>query len=206
MADGMIPEERLNKEIEKRKALETQGAELRAKVAQLEAGMKAHEAQAGVLDGLRSELGQARSALDSANRTNSAHMAMMEAGVKDSGVRDYMIFQHQQHKTQAGDNAATWGDWWEGQVTAKPEVLRPFLSPPTQAEPAAPAHAEPAPSAAHPHTPASAPTTNNGAQTTPPPPPDYVPGSIANMSLSDFRANRESIVASVNGNPWNGSS
>jgi len=204
MTDGMIPEERLNKEIEKRKALETQGAELRAKVAQLEAGMQAHEAQAGVLDGLRSELGQARSALDSANRTNSAHVSMMEAGVKDSGVRDYMIFQHQQHKTQAGDNAATWGDWWDGQVTAKPEVLRPFLSPPAQPQQAAPAEAAPTPAPAY--TPAPTPTTNNGAQTTPPPPPDYVPGSISGMNLADFRANKESLVASINGNPWSGSS
>jgi hypothetical protein len=204
MTDGMIPEERLNKEIEKRKALETQGAELRAKVAQLEAGMQAHEAQAGALDGLRSELGQARSALDSANRTNSAHVSMMEAGVKDSGVRDYMIFQHQQHKTQAGDNAATWGDWWDGQVTAKPEVLRPFLSPPAQPQQAAPAEAAPTPAPAY--TPAPTPTTNNGAQTTPPPPPDYVPGSISGMSMADFRANKEGLIASINGGPWNGSS
>ena len=188
----MIPEERFKAEVEKRKAAEAQRKTLTEQLAELQASIKAttkerdqFAAQVEGIGDLRAELDKARADLTNSNNTSTAHISMLEAGVTKSSVRDFALFQHQQHVKAEGEKAQAWGDWWE----ANREGMIADLAP---GQPAAPAPEV----AAQPAAPAQ-PMANNGAQPTPPAPQTYTPGQYAQMSTADWNANKADILASL---------
>ena len=202
MTDAMIPEERFQKEVERRKTAEEQRKALTEQVAELTTQIKTASkerdqfaAQVEGIGDLRSELEKARAELTANSTTSSAHISMLEAGVSKQSVRDLALFQHQQHVKAEGDSAQAWGDWWEGN---RAELLADFQPAAAQAPVQEQAPAEPQAQQA-PGRPQ--PQVNNGAQPTPAPAQNYVPGSISNMSLDDFKANKAAILSDISG-PW----
>jgi hypothetical protein len=194
MSEGMIPEERLKAEVEKRKAAEAQRKTLTEQLSEVQSQIKAltkerdqFAAQVEGVGDLRSELETARADLASGTATSTAHISMLEAGVTKGSVRDFALFQHQQHVKAEGDKAKPWGDWWE----ANREGMIADLAPQPTAEPTA----EAAPEAARP----AQPMTNNGAQPSPAPAQTYTPGMYATMSPADWSANKDQILASLKG-------
>ena len=116
----MIPEERFKAEVEKRKAAEAQRKTLTEQLAELQTSIKAttkerdqFAAQVEGIGDLRAELDKARTDLTNSNSTSTAHISMLEAGVTKGSVRDFALFQHQQHVKAEGEKAQAWGDWWE---------------------------------------------------------------------------------------------
>ena len=191
----MIPEERFKAEVEKRKAAEAQRKTLTEQLAEVQAQIKTltkerdqFGAQVEGIADLRAEVEslRAKSATDTA--TSTAHISMLEAGVTKSSVRDFALFQHQQHVKAEGDKAQAWGDWWD----SNREGLLADLAPATAIEPAPQAQAAPEP----PPAPAQ-PMANNGAQPTPPAPQSYTPGQYAQMTDADWKANKAEILASL---------
>jgi len=188
----MIPEERFKAEVEKRKAAEAQRKTLTEQLAEVQAQVKTltkerdqFGAQVEGIGDLRAELDKARADLTSSNTTSAAHISMLEAGVTKGSVRDFALFQHQQHVKAEGDKAQAWGDWWE----ANRETMIADLAPGQPAAPAPEVAAQPAPPAQ--------PMANNGAQPTPPAPQTYTPGQYAQMSSADWAANKADILASL---------
>jgi len=208
MSEGMIPEERFKTEVEKRKTAEDQRKALTEQVAELSSKLKSatkerdqFAAQVEGIGDLRSELETARGEIATTSSTSAAHIAMLEAGVRSQSVREFMLYQHNQHKAAEGDKAKQWGDWWTGQLEAPPEVLQAHLAgTPT---PAAEQPAQAAAPAAQQQPARPQPAANNGAQPAPPPAQRYAPGSIASMSTAEFKANRDQILADL-GNTWSG--
>ncbi len=191
----MIPEERFKAEVEKRKAAEAQRKTLTEQLAEVQAQVKTltkerdqFGAQVEGIADLRAEVEslRAKSATDAA--TSAAHISMLEAGVSKSSVRDFALFQHQQHVKAEGDKAQVWGDWWE----ANREAMIADLAPGQPAAPAPEVAAQPAPPA-----PPAQPLANNGAQPPPPAPQTYTPGMYAQMSPADWAANKADILASL---------
>ena len=188
----MIPEERFKAEVEKRKAAEAQRKTLTEQLAELQTSIKAttkerdqFAAQVEGIGDLRAELDKARTDLTSSNSTSTAHISMLEAGVTKGSVRDFALFQHQQHVKAEGEKAQAWGDWWESNREGMIADLAP-------GQPAAPT-----PDAAvQPSAPAQ-PMANNGAQPTPPAPQTYTPGQYAQMSTADWNANKADILANL---------
>jgi len=196
--EGMIPEERFQKEVERRKAAEEGRKTLTEQVTELQSTLKAatkerdqFAAQVEGIADIRTELEETRASLATANYTNGAQVSMLEAGVAKSSVRDFMLFQHEQHKRAEGDKAKPWDEWW---AASKDELLADFRPPAEATATEAEATSEPAPQRPQPQ-------ANNGAQPTPAPSQGYVPGSISGMSIDDFRANKERILADIS-NPW----
>ena len=194
MTDATIPEERFKAEVEKRKAAEAQRKTLTEQLSEVQAQIKTltkerdqFSAQVEGIGDLRAELETARADLASGSATSTAHISMLEAGVTKGSVRDFALFQHQQHVKAEGDKAKPWGDWWE----ANREGMIADLAP-QQAAAAEPA--EPAPVAAP-----AQPMANNGAQPTPPAPQTYTPGMYANMSAAEWAANKAQVLADLKG-------
>lgn len=188
----MIPEERFKAEVEKRKAAEAQRKTLTEQLAELQASIKAttkerdqFAAQVEGIGDLRAELDKARTDLTNSNSTSTAHISMLEAGVTKGSVRDFALFQHQQHVKAEGEKAQAWGDWWE----ANREGMIADLAPGQAAAPAPEVAAQPAAPAQ--------PMANNGAQPTPPAPQTYTPGQYAQMTTADWNANKADILASL---------
>jgi len=194
MSDGMIPEERLKAEVEKRKAAEAQRKTLTEQLSEVQSQIKTltkerdqFAAQVEGIGDLRSELETARADLASGSATSTAHISMLEAGVTKGSVRDFALFQHQQHVKAEGDKAKPWGDWWE----ANREGMIADLAPQPTAEAAPEVAAGPARPAQ--------PQANNGAQPPPPAPQTYTPGMYSSMSSADWSANKDQILASLKG-------
>jgi len=188
----MIPEERFKAEVEKRKAAEAQRKTLTEQLAELQASIKAttkerdqFAAQVEGIGDLRAELDKARTDLTNSNSTSTAHISMLEAGVTKGSVRDFALFQHQQHVKAEGEKAQAWGEWWE----ANREGMIADLAPGQAAAPAPEVAAQPAAPAQ--------PMANNGAQPTPPAPQTYTPGQYAQMSAADWSAQKADILASL---------
>ena len=204
MTDATIPEERFQKEVERRKAAEEQRKALTEQVAdlttQIKAASKERDQFAAQVEGigdLRAELERARSDLGSERHTSQAHVSMLEAGVSRQRIRDFVIHEHAKHQEAEGDKAKQWGDWWDANRT---ELLADF-QPQTAAAPAPEqAATEPATESAAAPVPAH-PQANNGAQPVPAPAQNYVPGSISGLSLDDWTANKAELLAGVT-MPW----
>jgi len=192
VSDSMIPEERFKAEVDKRKAAEAQRKTLTEQLSEVQAQIKTltkerdqFSAQVEGIGDLRSELETARADLASGTATSTAHISMLEAGVTKGSVRDFALFQHQQHVKAEGDKAKPWGDWWE----ANREGMIADLAPQPTAEAAPAVTVEPARPAQ--------PQANNGAQPPPPAPQTYTPGMYSNMSSTDWAANKDQILASL---------
>jgi hypothetical protein len=195
MTDATIPEERFKAEVEKRKAAEAQRKTLTEQLSEVQAQIKTltkerdqFGAQVEGIGDLRAELETARTDLASGSATSTAHIAMLEAGVTKGSVRDFALFQHQQHVKAEGDKAKPWGDWWEGNREGMIADLAPQQA--TATEPAPPAQ---------PAAPAAQPMANNGAQPTPPAPQNYTPGMYATMSSADWTAQKAQILSDLKG-------
>jgi len=194
MTDATIPEERFKAEVEKRKAAEAQRKTLTEQLSDVQAQIKTltkerdqFSAQVEGIGDLRAELDTARADLASGSATSTAHISMLEAGVTKGSVRDFALFQHQQHVKAEGDKAKPWGDWWEANREGMIADLTPQQAAAT--EPAEPAQvAAPA-----------QPMANNGAQPTPPAPQNYTPGMYANMNAEEWKANKAQVLADLKG-------
>lgn len=195
MTDATIPEERFKAEVEKRKAAEAQRKTLTEQLSDVQAQIKTltkerdqFSAQVEGIGDLRAELETARTDLASGSATSTAHIAMLEAGVTKGSVRDFALFQHQQHVKAEGDKAKPWGDWWESNREGMIADLAPQQAAAT--EPAEPAQVAAAP---------AQPMANNGAQPSPPAPQNYTPGMYANMNDADWKASKAEALASLKG-------
>lgn len=183
----MIPEERFKAEIEKRKQIADQLAAAKAQVEALTQERDQFGAQVEGISAIRAELQAARSDLVSGTATSAAHISMLEAGVTKGSVRDFALFQHQQHVQSEGDRAQPWGDWWEANRAGMIADLAPQPTAATAQEVAAEPARPPQPMA------------NNGAQPPPPAPQTYTPGMYANMSSTDWAAQKDQILSDLKG-------
>ena len=193
-----IPISRLNQEIERRKALEAQLGELRAKA-------KGLEEASGTIDSYRKQVETLQSDLASVRSRSEAMLGMAEAGVTDSSVRDFLFYKFE---SQDAEGREDWGGWWQGELSSPSAVLRPFVeptsgppaqqpapqieaSPAESAEPAAEPGAAAAPDAPSPAEPSGAtvrPNVNGGAAPQPLPGPAFAPGELARMASADPKA------------------
>jgi len=197
MDEETIPKARLDAEIAKRKAAEEQIGALQAQLTEAQAtaasaAKEAEQAKSHIerASKLEADLESLRGELDKTRAQGQAHAAMLEAGVTDASVRDYMLHVHSQ---QPEGEAKEWGDWWESQIKEPPGVLRPYVRTGEGEDRAAGGPPPPAPPA-----PGSG-SGNRGAAPPPKPPSEIAPGSVAKMSREEFAARKADLIASVKG-------
>jgi len=171
-----IPIERLNKEIEKRRAAEAKGAEFSSQLEAMRAELAGLQARAEKGAELAAQLAAVQQQAEQTSARHSSVVSLLQAGVTDESVRGYLLHQFEQQG--AAEGGQEWGAWWEAQRADPSAVLRPFLHDPerhTEAPPApavvdtppSPAEHVTAPAA---HTPAPAapvPVANGGARPAP---------------------------------------
>lgn len=170
-----IPKPRFDAVLARAKEAEAALATLQAEHKALTKSSKAWQRDAEIAAELRTERDTLQAQVGKQAATNQAHMDMLTAGVTDPEVRDYAWHRF----GQQGEDGKPWDKWWSNQQAEPSAVLRPFLAPEQQSQPAAVAEA---PQVAHaPEASPAAPTSNNGARPTPPAPESYTPGSIASL-------------------------
>lgn len=175
--------------------LKTDLTEARAQAAAAAKEAAGWKAQAEQLPTLQQQITQANERIAALGADKDAHLALVDAGVTDSSVRDYTLHLYGKDRAAAGDKAPAFADWLTGVKAKPPPVLAPFLSPAQAAAPATPG----APAA--PTAPPAPPGVRTEAGTRPPPTPPspYTPGSVANMSREEFRAQRPQLVEGLRG-------
>ncbi len=210
MADtDMIPKARLDAEIQKRKDAEARASSLQEQLTTVQTDLKTtarerdgFKAQAEGVPGLQEQVAALQSKLDTTGDQSAAHIAMLEAGVRDASVRDYLLFQYDRHRSEAGEKAQEWSGWWAKTVEEPPAVLATTLADGASA----PVSAETAPTAVDGKTPApeaatTAPPPVSGEQAgvrpTPTPPSPWSPGSIARMGRDEWAQQKDELLAGL---------
>jgi len=171
-----IPIERLNKEIEKRRAAEAKGAEFAAQLEALRAEAQTWQAKADKGAEVAAQLAAVQAQAEKQTQRHGSIVSLLESGINDPSVRDFVLHRFDQQAAAA--DGQEWGAWWDSQRTDPSAVLRPFLQDPErhreqahapkQGGPAeAPQSAPEAPQPATPPTPA--PVANGGARPSPTP-------------------------------------
>jgi len=173
-----IPIERLNKEIEKRRAAEAKGAEFSSQLEAMRAELAGLQAKAEKGAELAAQLAAVQQQAEQTSARHSSVVSLLQAGVTDESVRGYLLHQFEQQG--AAEGGQEWGAWWEVQRADPSAVLRPFLrdperhteAPPTPAAvdtPPSPAEHAAAPAAHTPAPVAPVPVANGGARPAPTP-------------------------------------
>lgn len=191
-----IPKARLDAEIAKRKDAETRAASLQTQLTEaLAVGASMTQerdnlkTQTEGMTDLQAKIESMQAELDTTKANGAAHRAMLEAGLKDSSVRDFTMHQFKAHQQEAGDEAKDFGAWWEGQVSEPSSILKPFLNAPVAAVEAAP-EAAPAPKPA-------VLTGERGIQAPPSVPAPYAPGAVSGMTKEQFQANKAELLKGI---------
>lgn len=174
--------DKLKAEKDRASSLQEQLTEAKAAAAAAAKDAGNLKAQADGVPALQEQIATLRADLERTRNEGAATAAMLEAGVNDGSVRDYMLHLHGKHRAEAGDKAQAFGDWFAAQAAAPPAVLAPFVKPADPAAPKAPQQ----------------PRTETGARPAPVPPSPYTPGSVASMQQADFKARRAELVAEAN--------
>jgi hypothetical protein len=151
--------------------------------------LSAFKAQASVAEKLATEMQALKSQLDGRDAAHQREMAFMQAGLGDPSVREvFGLHFDRQAGTEAGvKNPAEWLAAMKAKPESVPAVLAALLPRDATKTPAAPQ----APAAQWLPTPSGA-----GVRSAPAAGPAYTADQIANMSLADFSANYQAIVAS----------
>jgi hypothetical protein len=169
-ASSAIPYERFQAVNEQRK-------EAQAEIAQLKQQLADVQKQAGAADALFSQLEVVNKTLQTERETWNQERSLMSAGLLDKEARDLAVWSYSRIE---GDDKPPLNDWLEG-MKADPEkvpaYLAPYLGGKQEQKPTAP----PMPDTNRGAVPS---TMENGA---------YQKGSIASMSIEEYKAQREKI-------------
>lgn len=169
--------------------------EARAQAAAAAKEAAGYKAQVEQIPTLQQQITQANERIAALGADKDAHLALVDAGVTDSSVRDYTLHLYGKDRAAAGDKAPEFKDWLTGVKAKPPAILAPFLMPAQAAAPAT--SGAPAPPAA-PTAPAGV-RTEAGTRPAPTPPSPYSPGSVASMSRDEFKAQRPQLVEALRG-------
>jgi TolA-binding protein len=158
-----------------------------ARIRQLVSRVKELEGRVAELDPVAAQAEKWRLAVEEAKATSKAERealqverAIIAAGITDAEGVEYV--QHAYSKLPS-DNRPALADWL-GQRDALPRAVRAYLPE--------------APAAAATTTPAAAPRTSQGTvPQTPSEPTSWTPEAIARLSPTEFKANREAIMAAL---------
>ena len=104
---SMVPSFRLREETERRQKAET-----------------GYKDQASRLESMAAELTAAQTQLGAVKATHGQDLSLMEAGIKDAEVRDFIRERYQRMDT---DSRAPFGEWLTGQRESPSPLLAPFL-------------------------------------------------------------------------------
>ena len=104
---SMVPSFRLREETERRQ--------------KAEAGSKD---AAGQLEAMRAELAAVQAQLGSVKATHGQDLSLMEAGIKDTEVRDFI---RERYQRMDKDSRPQFGEWLSGQRENPSPLLAPFL-------------------------------------------------------------------------------
>lgn len=106
-SQSMVPSFRLREETERRQ--------------KAEAGSKDAAAQ---LEAMRAELAAVQAQLGSVKATHGQDLSLMEAGIKDAEVRDFI---RERYQRMDKENRPQFGEWLDGQRENPSPLLAPFL-------------------------------------------------------------------------------
>jgi len=165
-----------------------------ARIRQLVSRVKELEGRVAELDPVAAQAEKWRLAVEEAKATSKAERealqverAIIAAGITDAEGVEYV--QHAYSRLPS-DNRPALADWL-GQRDALPRAVRAYL-------PEAPAAAATTPAAAPAAPPPQAPRTSQGTvPQTPSEPTSWTPEAIARLSPTEFKANREAIMAAL---------
>ena len=150
---------------------------------------------------VKGELSKVQAEFDAFKSSSSAEVLMAEKGLPGR-VRRMARLDYDDHKTEAGEKAEPFDEWFTGRVAevqADPSVdpvLSPFLVKPA-GEPPPADEGNGGGSPDNTRRPPAPPSVDRGARGTPPAGPAYVPGQIASMPAEDYKAHRAQMWADV---------
>lgn len=151
--------------------------------------LAAFKAQASVAEKLATEMQAMKAQLDGRDAAHQREMAFVQAGLSDPSVREVFGLHFDRQASSEGGikNPAEWLSGMRAKPESVPAVLAALL--PRDAAKASPAPQPPATQ--------WLPTpSGTGVRSAPAAGPAFTADQIANMSLADFSANYQAIVAS----------